>query len=72
MSEPIKSEEKKEGWGVEKPDRKKTYCYYVGSTSLCRKWGFYFGEVEQGEDDHPDNCKACKKKLKKRQATKNE
>lgn len=32
--------------------------------SLCGKW-LYFGkaEFEQGNDNSPDNCKACIKKL---------
>jgi len=37
--------------------------------TLLRKWaiiGFFRGKLEQGNDDSPDNCAECKKRLKKR------
>lgn len=64
------TEEKlKEGWGF--PGglgiSRKAH-YFVNSLSLCRKWGFYYGSLEQGNDNSPDNCTACKKALAKRKA----
>lgn len=54
----------KEGWGF--PGRSKKAHYFVDSMSLCRKWGFYYGSLEQGNDDSPDNCAACRRELAKR------
>jgi hypothetical protein len=36
--------------------------------SLCGRW-LYAGETWQGNDESPDNCHACMKKLKERQTT---
>ena len=53
-----------EGWGF--PGRSnKAHYFLVNGMSLCNKWGFYCGPKEQGLDDSPDNCTACKKALKK-------
>ena len=52
-----------EGWGFPLLSRKAHY--FMRGRSLCGKWGF-FGEVEPGNDDSPDNCAECKKKLQKR------
>ncbi len=54
----------KEGWGF--PGTYRKAHYFVDGMSLCRKWCFYHGPLEQGEDDHPDNCVACMRKLAKR------
>lgn len=63
------SQEKvKEGWGVPAGSRKAHY--FVDSMSLCRRWGFYFGLLEQGNDTSPDNCPGCMKSLAKRRAPK--
>ncbi len=61
------TEKEKEGWGFPTGSRK---AHYFGEDSfaLCRKYGFYFGEKEQGNDDSSDNCTACMKKLAKRKA----
>jgi len=53
----------KEGWGW--PANSRKAHYFVDGLSLCGRWG-YFGEVEQGNDDSPDNCAVCKRLLKKR------
>lgn len=58
------SEEIKEGWGFPTGSRKAHY--FVKGMSLCGKWGFYFGSLEQGNDDSPDNCAECVRRLKKR------
>ena len=59
-------EKPKEGWAF--PGTSKKAHYFVDATSLCRKWGFYFGPLEQGNDNSPDNCAACMKALAKRKA----
>jgi len=38
-----------------------------GGRSLCGRWMlFSLGDLESGNDNSPDNCKACAKKLAKR------
>jgi len=51
-----------EGWGFY---LSRKWHYFVNGTSLCRKIGFFRGELEQGNDDSPDNCTSCKKALKR-------
>lgn len=59
-------EETKTGWG--KPTLSKKWHYFThDGRSLCFKWGFYTGPVEQGYDESPDNCMQCRKQLVKRQ-----
>lgn len=64
----------REGWGF--PGGSKKAHYFIiepgaaFTNSLCSKWGFYGGLTEQGNDDSPDNCSACKKMLKKIQEAK--
>lgn len=55
----------KEGWGF--PSNSRKSHYFVDKRSLCGKWMF-FGELEQGNDDSPDNCTSCKKALQKQKA----
>lgn len=55
----------KEGWGFPRGSNKAHYFLEDGK-SLCGRWGFYLGSKEQGNDDSPDNCTACKKALKRR------
>ena len=57
-------EGQKEGWGF--PGGSRKAHYFVDGVSLCGKWGFYFGLLEQGNDTSPDNCPTCIKKLAKR------
>lgn len=62
--------EPSEGWkfliGVPKAH------YFVNMRSLCGRWGTLGdGGLELGNDDSPDNCKECVKRLKIRQANKN-
>lgn len=54
----------KEGWGFPSSSRKAHY--FVDMMSLCGKYGFYRGLLEQGNDKSPDNCIQCQKKLTKR------
>lgn len=37
--------------------------YFVGNRSLCGRWINYGHKREQGNNDSPDNCAACRKKL---------
>lgn len=53
-----------EGWGYT-PLSPRVFHYFRDNTSLCGKIGFFFGELEQGKDDHSQNCKPCMKKLQK-------
>lgn len=58
-----------EGWGFPGGSRKAHYFIIDPgcsmAKSLCGKYGFYGGPTEQGNDDSPDNCSPCKKKLKR-------
>lgn len=61
-------DELSEGWGWPLLSRKAHYFAEDGSlgkTSLCRKW-LYGGVLEQGDDDSPDNCTECRRRLEKR------
>lgn len=50
-----------EGWGFPLNSRKAHY--FVDTFSLCRKMGFYRGDLEQGNNNSPDNCAECRKRL---------
>ena len=54
----------KEGWGF--PVSCGKAHYFIRSMSLCGRHGYYFGPLEQGNDDNPDNCVMCRKKLQKK------
>ena len=60
------------GWGNPNPYDTRSKFHYFGldGRSLCGKWGRFAGrpEVEDGKDDHPDNCAGCKKKIAKYRA----
>lgn len=57
---------KKEGWGFVDGPRKWHY-FDTNSVALCSGWMKWdMSKVEQGNDDSPDNCATCKKKLAKR------
>lgn len=60
------SEPKPEGWGGLVNSRK--WHYFKGIKSLCGRWMcLSLVDLEQGNDDSPSNCAACRKKLKKLQ-----
>ena len=56
--------EKKEGWGFPTASRKAHY--FVNAESLCQRWFFYFGPLEQGNENSPDNCVTCMKRKRKK------
>jgi len=60
----------KEGWGW--PFNSRKAHYFVPEEpqdkikrSLCGQW-LYGGQLEQGNDESPDNCKECIRRLEKR------
>lgn len=62
---------KMNGWSC--PGNAKKWHYFNNDiVSLCRRWMFA-GNTEPGQDEHPDNCKACQKakgKLDKQESSK--
>lgn len=60
-------ESAKEGWG-RNPNMNKWHYFVEGADmTLCRQWFvFIVPFLEQGKDDHPDNCAKCKRKLEKK------
>lgn len=64
----MSDEQPQEGWQAEKHYNQRVYHYIQGTMSLCRKLGFYTGELAP---DNPDtrtkeDCSACVKKLNAR------
>lgn len=61
------SDKKDQGWGNPRPLDSKSKFHFFGTDgrSLCGKWGRFAGlpEVEDSNDDHSDNCAACKKRI---------
>lgn len=55
----------KEGWVGTINGRK--WHYVIGMDALCGA-RIFGGIPEQGNDDSPDNCAACKRKLQKQKA----
>jgi len=51
-----------EGWGLIRPGDRKAH-YYRDTFSLCRRVGFYRGELEPDMSPGPDDCAACRKAL---------
>lgn len=61
MNEPTE-----EGWWNPRPFSSASRFHYVrAGRSLCGKWARLFGagSVEQGNDEHTENCAACRKRL---------
>jgi hypothetical protein len=57
----------KEGWTYLFNSRKWHYFTSKDNKSICGKFLLLaLPELEQGNDNSPDNCKACQKSLKKR------
>lgn len=54
------------GWGNTRPyDSRSKFHFFVDGRSLCGRWASIFNsiELEDGLDDHPDNCATCKRKV---------
>lgn len=55
-----------EGW-TNLGGQSKKWHYIIDGRSLCHKWMVWkTHELEQGEDDSPDNCADCRRRLGKR------
>jgi hypothetical protein len=58
-----------EGWNWLQNSKK--WHYFVEGRSLCEKWMLLFNDdSKQGNDNSPDNCSVCRKKLEKRKLSK--
>jgi hypothetical protein len=58
------ADENKEGWGP--PSQSRKWHYFISGRSLCGKFGWFDKDpLDTGNDNSPDNCAACKKKLAK-------
>ena len=58
------SEEKKEGWGPALNSPK--WHYFRGGRSLCQRYMIFNDSfLEKGNNNSPDNCKQCSKKINK-------
>jgi len=54
----------KTGWTNFGGQSSKWHYIAAEERSLCRKWAIWkTHELQQGNDDSPDNCAACKKRL---------
>jgi hypothetical protein len=56
------------GWWNPRPFAANAKFHYVGEDgrTLCGKWAYMgLGEVEEGQDDHKDNCAECKRRKAK-------
>jgi hypothetical protein len=67
-----KEEAKEQGWGnPDKYSSRSKFHYFAGFRSLCGKYGRFAGSftLEDTNDNHPDNCAACKKRVAKYRAS---
>ena len=63
----MSDKEIKEGWGF--PSQSRKWHYFTNGRSLCGKFGWFDKDhLEDGNDNSPDNCKECKRRLEKRKA----
>lgn len=63
--------EAREGWMAEKSVEHKRYHYIVETMALCRKLGFYTGELMPANPSAPkgrEDCAECYKRLRTRSA----
>ena len=58
------------GWWTPTPNRQNARFHYVDvdGVTLCKKWMVSGGHIEEGKDDHPDNCKECRRVLERLRA----
>ena len=54
----------KEGWGL--PEGCRKAHRFVRGMSLCGRYGYYFGPLDQRNDDSTDKCVICKEKWEKK------
>lgn len=47
------------GWAF--PNGARKAHYFIGTLSLCRRYGLYFGPLYDDKHDSPDNCVKCKR-----------
>lgn len=73
----VAPEKPREGWQAEGSYTQKRWHFIIGSESLCRKFGFYFGAIVPGGmtvSESPSDCAECKRRvvreLAKREAAK--
>lgn len=58
------AEQLTEGWGA--PGCSRKFHYFRGGLSLCRKIGFYNGELDPDDGTkREDDCAACRKALER-------
>lgn len=61
------------GWALPAGSYSRKYHYFDGdSICLCRKWLYTGVGAEDTNDEHPDNCVACKRKKAKLDKKRNE
>lgn len=58
------------GWRNPRPMTLSSKFHYIDPSgrSLCGKWLRVGGTVEEGKDEHSDNCKECMRRKKKNDA----
>lgn len=56
-----------EGWGVIRPGDRKAH-YYRDGMSLCRRVGFYQGQLDPDDKPSPDDHKECRTILNRERA----
>ena len=58
------------GWWNPRPNRSNSKFHYVDvdGVTLCGNWLFFDGHIEEGKDDHSENCKECRRVLERLRA----
>lgn len=54
---------KPQGWA--RPANSRKYHYFVGAMALCHRWAFLAPDLDDTNDDHAENCAACKREIVK-------
>ena len=55
------------GWWNPRPFNSRSKFHFVGvdRRSLCGKWAYLAGDIEDGNDEHIDNCAECRRRKAK-------